>query len=335
MNNRDKEYSSHTWSNKLNKILILLMYLALWLFGLNPFSKSSLIYKLFILVWCCEITVSIYYAIIYDIFGDEHSLNGLVNTILYIAHIGGHFAVLAESWKMLQYHKPLYEQFSKLEKRLESKLQKPLTLNDSLVRISITITIFTVLLVTCHGVIMWTTFKTKSAATLLYWRSLPSFLAIQFKTLEFLTAITQVNHYIVVIRKNINTIGERNIARIFKRNNRTKKKEVIIVSSLQQEFEDEQQIGILKSSYNEIYATFQMLNKAYGWGLLASTAVYFVDFVCNTYWIILAVITQGRDYYALLQNSSFALLAFTLLSILCWLCEESYYQVCGISSIKK
>ncbi|KAI8116626.1 putative gustatory receptor 2a [Lucilia cuprina] len=282
--------------------------------------------EIFILLWCCEIAWSTYLAIIYDIFGDEHSLDGLVSFILYFTHMMGHLIVLAEAWNMRKYRLELYENFNNISKALKGELKKAQNAGMSGMRMSC-IVLGVIILLTCgHGIIMWTTFETKSPASLLYWRSLQSYLALQFRTLEFLTGLVYLSYYTLVIRKSLNTMGERNLKRVFKCLNNYEKCEVIMVTSLNEEEEDEQLLLVIKNCYNEIYSTIKIFNAAYGWSILASTAVFFVDFVCNTYWILLAVLSQDRDYYGLLQNAAFALLAFILLTIICWYAEECYYE---------
>ncbi|XP_037817972.1 gustatory receptor 23a-like [Lucilia sericata] len=315
------------------------MYLGYWIFGLAPFTRSYKLYEVFILLWCCEIAWSTYLAIIYDVFGDEHSLDGLVSFILYFTHMVGHLIVLAEAWKMRQQRLVLYEHFNKINIDLKDELRKAQHRGMSAMRLSF-IVLGVIILLTCgHGIIMWTTFETKSPASLLYWRSLQSYLALQFRTLEFLTGLVHLSYYTLVIRKSLNCMGERNLRRVFKGLSKYDESEVIMVASVNEEEEDEQLLVVIKNCYNEIYSTIKIFNAAYGWSILASTAVFFVDFVCNSYWILLAVLSQGRDYYGLLQNAAFALLAFILLTIICWYAEECYYESryigCLISKLVK
>ncbi|XP_037817971.1 gustatory and pheromone receptor 39a-like [Lucilia sericata] len=325
--------------DKIYRIAIILMYLGYWIFGLAPFTKNYKIYQIFVILWCCEIVWSTYLAIIYHIFGDEHSLDGLVSFILYFTHVLGHLIALAESFNMRQQRIALVEHFKKISVDLKGELKRPHYAGLSVMRMCSTV-LGVITLLTCgHGIIMWTTFKTKSPASILYWRSLQSYLALQFKTLEFLTPIVQLSHYTLVIRKTLNQMGERNLRRVFKGLNKYEQSDVIMVTAVNEEEEDEQLLIVLKTCYNEIYATIQMFNAAYGWSLLASTAVFFVDFVSNSYWILLAVLSQGRDYYGLLQNAAFALLAFILLTLICWYAEACYYESryigCLISKLVK
>ncbi|KAM7347115.1 gustatory receptor 23a-like [Cochliomyia hominivorax] len=298
---------------KLFKIAISLIYINFWIFGIHPLRKKWRIYEVVLLFWCVEIIWTTHLAIIHDVFGDEQSLDGFVSVILYFTHMLGHLVVLVESYIKNPYCSLIFQQFIEIKKYLKIELMKPQNLNYNILRFSIIILGIFIMLTICHGLIMWTTFETRSAASLLYWRSLQSYLALQIKTLELLTTIIQLNYYVSLLRKTLNDMGE--------------------------EQEDEQMLIMLKKAYNEIYMCLKTYNDTYGWSLLFSTAVYFVDFVCNTYWIILAILTQGRDYYALLQNACFAILAFVLLSIICWFSEECYYESryvgCLISKLVK
>lgn len=313
------------------KIIMIFCYLIFWLFGLTPFANVYFIYQLYIVLWFLGITKICYWAINMHFTNDEDDLNGLVSSILFISHVAGHLAVLLDSWMMRDYRSPLYAKFEKLKRILRQNLSMPLHNRSIDTNVKYFSVLYVSLVTVGHALIIWTTFKTKSDAGNLYWFSLPSYLALQFKTLEFLLPMIRINYYTSIIRRNINDMGERNLKRMFNIPSnllaKPRKAKFIKVLSRRQEQEDEKQVEVLKLCYNEIFAMFQLLNGAYGWSLLAITAVYFVDFVCNCYWILLSVITQGRNYFSLLQNACFALLAFIILSLMCWLCEKTYYEV--------
>ena len=313
------------------KIFHFLLFLSLWLFSLAPFPALAFrrykIYQAYIMLWCCEIIWSSYLAFVWDIFGDEHSLNGFVNIVVYFTHMLGHFAVLAESWLIIAVRDELIEKFRDIKQRLYTELKNPLQRWDAKNRVYDVIAGVFIILLCGHGIIIWSTFMISSSVKSLYWHSLFSYLALEFKTLEFLTGLVQINHFIMAIRQSINDMGERNLKRVFKIVDVKNASEIIYVMSFKQEGEDELLLKKLKGFYYEVYVLLKQYNEAYSLSLLASTAVYFADFVCNSYWILLAVLSQDRNYFMLLQNSSFVLMAFSLLSLICWFSEESAYEV--------
>uniref|UniRef100_A0A2Y9D4D2 Gustatory receptor n=1 Tax=Stomoxys calcitrans TaxID=35570 RepID=A0A2Y9D4D2_STOCA len=324
----------------LYKTTMLLSYFIQAIFALIPITKICMIYEMFIILWVIAIIGMSYEAISQYFIQNESGLNSLISSILFMAHVVGHLAVLMESWKMRKYRIPLFEKFVYLEKTMEDNFKVSLSswwksLNNRVVAF---IWIFISMLIFAHGLIIWTTFNVESNAGSLYLYSLQSFLALQFKTFEFLIAIIHINYHAQRMRELINEIGERNLERIFG-NVIVGEEKIIKVYSPRQEQEDEGHIGIYKTAYNELYATICLINAAYGWSLLTLTAVYFIDFVCNTFWILVALLDVNRNYYVLLQNGCFALLAFMLLSFMCWYCDkadyESRYIGCFISKLVK
>ena len=313
------------------KISQFLLFLSLWLFSLAPLPAVGFrrykIYQAYIMLWCCEIIWTSYLAFVWDIFGDEHSLNGFINIVVYFTHMLGHFAVLAESWLIIAVRDELIKKFREIRQRLYTELKNPLLRSDAKTRVNDVIAGVFIILLCGHGIIIWSMFMISSSAKSLHWYSLFSYLAMEFKTLEFLTGLVQINHFIMAIRQSINDMGERNLKRVFKLVDLKNANEIIYVTSFKQEEEDEILLKKLKGFYYEVYALLKEYNEAYSLSLLASTAVYFVDFVCNSYWILLAVLSQDRNYFMLLQNSLFVLMAFSLLSLICWFSEECSYEV--------
>lgn len=319
-------------STKSN-IFIFLLYLGLWVFALAPLPPCTIrgfkIYLAFIVLWCCEIIWTSYLAITWDIFGDEQSLNGFVIIMLYFSHMLGHFAVLMDSWLMVTIRSELSEHFLEIRNKFHKKFRNSYQQKASKDQVLYVIAGTLLLLMCGHGVVIWSIFTISTDAKTLYWCSLFSYLALEFKTMEFLSGLVQINYFMTTLRQTINELGERNLKRVFKLESTASMKttEIIYVLSLKQEEEDEKLLRTIKSFYYEVYVLVKQYNGAYSLSLLASTAVYFVDFVCNSYWILLAVLSQDRDYFKLLQNSSTVLKAFSLLTLMCWFSEQSSYEV--------
>ncbi|XP_019895118.2 putative gustatory receptor 39b [Musca domestica] len=327
------------------RITIICTYGLLWLFALTPFSKNSIIYLLYIGAAFVAIAGISYRAVTHRLMKDDDGLNGFVSIILFMSHICGHVVVLLNSWSMRHLRIPMYDKSYSITIKLREIIQIPFQTKVMVHKMLSFSIAFSCLIVFGHSLIIATTLKTSSAAGSLYKYSLYSSLALQLKTWEIITMMIHVNYYIQIMRQNINEMGERNIRKLFFNEmanafaNEGKKAKFINVQAHRQQEVDENQIELLKECYSETYALFQIINQAYGWSLLAITAVSFVEFVCNCYWVLLALITQAYNYYSLFQNGCFAVLAFVLLSILCWLCEtasyESRYIGCLISKLVK
>lgn len=89
------------------------------------------------------------------------------------------------------------------------------------------------------------------------------------------------------------------------------------------------QILHLKIIYGELYETYGLINKSFGWSLLAVIIVYFADIIAVCYadfekMAVLDTLPDSRDLRILL---SFVVPIFIVLGTLCFYCSSCYQRV--------
>ncbi|XP_017474724.1 PREDICTED: putative gustatory receptor 23a [Rhagoletis zephyria] len=230
------------------------------------------------------------------------------------------------------------ELIRKLYVEFEARFSKELAATDEYWRyktqgwILTILSFFTVVASTVHTVLTWTVYAAPLTQNLQHWHNLPSCLTLQFRILYLIIAISTFNEFAIVLRINLNEMGERNIQRVFGpylRGRAFAKGGIIRVApktNQPSEEEDERRLRVYKQFYGDIHNLFKSINEHYGWSILAFMIMYFIYFIVNSYWVIFSLIIRLPEHNTLIRNLGFLVIVVVLLWVLCWQSQNSHEQ---------
>ncbi|XP_033248485.1 gustatory receptor 23a isoform X2 [Drosophila miranda] len=146
-----------------------------------------------------------------------------------------------------------------------------------------------------------------------YWKTLPSFLGLQFQIIAFIAQVMYVNLRVRLARRQLQALA-RELACSWPQ------------SKLQAMYLDHQTARLvdLKRRYNELYHLYSRINERFGCSLLIIFIVFFAGFVCNAYWLFIDLRTTPSGLYPILQNLGFIVNVALQMSAACWHCQQSY-----------
>ncbi|XP_055912902.1 putative gustatory receptor 39b [Eupeodes corollae] len=78
---------------------------------------------------------------------------------------------------------------------------------------------------------------------------------------------------------------------------------------------------LLKESFTKLYEAVEYFNNSFGLSLLFSISSYFLDFTCNSYWLLLTM-DNKRPYYMLCDYSTTLIQLWLQLSMICRTCDK-------------
>lgn len=144
-------------------------------------------------------------------------------------------------------------------------------------------------------------------------KTLPSFLALQLQIASFISEVMEANIRVRLAKLQLLILARE----LSSRWPQCKYK----ADSLDKEI---YRIQALKRRYNELYLLYDRINATFGGSLLIIVIVFFVDFVCNSYWLFVDVRTTPRERLnAILVKIGFIFNVALQMSAACWHCQQS------------
>lgn len=249
---------------------------------------------------------------------DVTTLAASVTTMLFITTFLAHLVIAFESIARSKTHSQFMEKLSHVDRLISTKQQAfhPYRIKK---RADLSLIRTLIAFVVCIKIV-FVIFITLQEVTNVY-----VYCIIYSKWIMHLRAI-QVSFLVVLVRNRLTFITEEleNLQKEPKTQTEciNRKKSPLNQTNFTQIFD-------LKIIYGELYEIYRLINKSFGWSLLAVITQCFIDIITNCYWGFVGIGLEDR-----LPNFPFVLVVFTFLapifitlSALCFYCSSCYQCV--------
>lgn len=152
----------------------------------------------------------------------------------------------------------------------------------------------------------------------LFWIATPSSFGLQMKLYTFLSDILIANVRVVAVRESVKQLARK----------------PQIYPPRRQEA-DVEPVKLIKQRYSQLSQLFAQINLNYGNSLLIIFIALFLNFVCNTYWLVKNILTKTIYREIVFIHLSVVICLGALFATICWHCQQSFNHVSSYDLIKK